>query len=476
MTVQDLWGIAPELALVLTAFVTLLSRRYTEEIALGGLIAGLAALAAVPHGSYFFATFEIDGFSLVFKALFLAVALLVALGSADRLRAERRKEYYALLLLAAVGMMGVASAADLIPLFISFELSSLATYTLVAYTKREERAVEAATKFFIIGAFSSAVALYGISLLYGIAGTTEIRALGAAAQEPGLDLALSAGMVLVLAGFGFKITVVPFHLWAPDAYEGAPTPVTALLATGSKKMGFAALLKIFLMGLMAIRLEWAPVLGALAVLTMTMGNLLALNQSSVKRMLAYSSIAQAGYILIAFPVATVYGVAGGLFHIITHSIMAAGAFFVVAAVGGREDFPAFQGLAKRQPFLALAMSVFLLSLAGIPPLAGFQSKFVLFSGAVSAGLDGEGWLIWLAVLGVLNSALSLYYYARVLKAMYFSELAPAFQSNPHAKPFTVASPLLLAIAVALALVVIIGLYPDPLLDILLQAAQSALQL
>ncbi len=476
MTAYDLLGILPELILVVAAFAILLTRRVEQELALFGLVLALASLTVIPQETFFFGTIAIDPFALAFMALFLGMAILVGLGSTERVHADRAKEYYALLLFATVGMLGVAGATDLITLFVSFELSSLSTYALVAYTKQREDSVEAATKFFVIGAFSSALALYGISLLYGVSGTTTISQLATGVEASGLASVFQIGVVLVLAGFGFKITVIPFHLWAPDTYEGAPTPITALLATGSKKMGFAVLLKIFFVGLIALKMQWAPIFGVLAVLTMTMGNLMALAQSSVKRMLAYSSIAQAGYILIAFPVATQYGLAGGLFHIVTHSVMTVGAFLVVAAVSGneRDDFPLFAGLSQRQPFLAVSMAVFMLSLAGIPPLVGFQSKFVLFSSAVQAGLDGPRWLIWLAIFGVLNSALSLGYYARVLKAMYFTEVSPQFASNPHPRPLMVPVPLLASVAVALAFVMGFGLFPAPILDALLSVAGTLL--
>lgn len=479
MSLAELRAILPELIVVLAAILLLFVRRWPQQLALAGLALAVASLPFLPSGAFFLRTWEVDGFALVFKALFLTVAGLVVLGSEGTIKAHRWKEYYALVLFATAGMLGVASAADLIVLFVSFELSSLATYTLAAYAKDEERSLEAGTKFFIIGALSSAIALYGISLLYGVSGTTALRELARGAARPELALVFKAGMALVLAGFGFKITAVPFHLWAPDTYEGAPAPVTALLATGSKKMGFAALFKVFLFGLLALRLDWAWLFGLLAFATMTAGNLLALNQTSVKRLLAYSSIAQAGYILIAFPVATAYGLAGGLFQAITHSIVTAGAFLIVAAVaagGLGEDFPAYRGLARRQPFLALAMTVFLLSLAGLPPLAGFQSKFVLFSSAVEAGLKGESWLIWLAAAGVLNSALSLYYYARIIKAVYLEEPEPerpqaAASLNPHQERLPLRAGLLAAIALAFALVILLGLYPGPLLRWLLAAAR-----
>jgi NADH-quinone oxidoreductase subunit N len=280
------------------------------------------------------------------------------------------------------------------------------------------------------------------------------------------------GMLLILAGFGFKITAVPFHSWAPDTYEGAPTTITALLSTGSKKMGFAALFKIFLVGFIALKLHWIYLLAALALLTMTVGNLAAIPQRNIKRLLAYSSIAQAGYIMIAFPVATRYALAGGLFHVITHSLMTAGAFLIIAALSSRgigEEIEEWSGLSKRAPLMAFSMVVFLLSLAGIPPLAGFASKFVLFSSAVDAavGPEGQSWFLWLAIVGVLNSALSVYYYARIIRQMY---LVPPASEERIIVPFSAFLP----VALALVLVILIGLYPNPLISFGLRAAGALL--
>lgn len=517
MSLIDLQSLIPELILTITACGLLFVRSRFPQIALSGLLAAGVSLAFVPWGSFFFGAFEIDALALLFKALFLGVALFVALGSPGTVPAERAKEYYALLLFATIGMMGVAGATELITLFVSFELSSLSTYALAGYIKRDERSLEAAIKFFIIGALSSALSLYGISLLYGVANTTAIRDLATmAARSPDLALAFKTGMILVLAGFGFKITLVPFHLWAPDVYEGAPAPITALLAAGSKKMGFLALIKIFLVGathaspLQSPLLDWGLLLGVLALLTMTVGNLLALVQPSVKRMLAYSSIAHAGYILIAFPVATEYGLMGGLFQIVTHAITTAGLFLVVALIaaqhgphlapfpfqgegwgedpprkrgaggeGFSEDYAAYQGLSRRQPFIALVTLLSLLSLAGVPPLPGFQSKFVLFSSAVDAALTGEHWLILLAIGGILNSALSLAFYARLIKAMYVEEpirdvwpYAPT--ANPHAEPEKSAVPplLLVALVLELAFIIVIAFHPEPLLAALRAAARA----
>lgn len=480
MSVQDFWALLPELIVVLVALVVLFTQRWAQALTLAGAMLAAGALFFVPQGAFLSGAVEINGFALAFKVLFLVVAILVALGSENLPSAARPKEYYTLTLFATAGMMGVASSADLVLLFVSFELSSLSSYALVAYGRRDERAVEAATKFFIIGALSSAIALYGISLLYGAAGTLNLRELAGVEGALGqLALPFKAGMVLLLAGLAFKVTAVPFHFWAPDAYEGAPAPVAALLASGSKKMAFAALFKIFLVGMLTLKFDWDWLIGLLAVLTMTVGNLMAFNQTSVKRLLAYSSIAQAGYLLTALPVVTAYGVAGGLFHAVTHSITTAGAFLVVGAVAGiglGEELLGYRGLGKRQPFVALAMTAFLLSLVGIPPLAGFQSKFVLFSSSVEAGLNGSGLLLWLAVAGVFNSALSLFYYLRIIKVMYFETPEPVGQTQGAfaeslAKP-SVPQPLLIAIALAFGLVILLGLAPGPLLSQLMAAASS----
>lgn len=477
MSWLDLSSIVPELVLTFSALLMLVVGWRERELTLIGLVIALVSLFFVPWGVFFYGAVEINSLAILFKALFLGISLLVVLGSQGTIPTERAKEYHTLLLLATVGMMGVASAAELITLFISFELSSLSTYALTGYVKRDERSVEAATKFFIIGALSSALSLYGISLLYGVTGSTALKDFANALKRPDLTLAFRIGMIFVLAGFGFKVTAVPFHMWAPDVYEGAPAPVTALLAAGSKKMGFVTLIKIFLIGMSAFKLDWNVLLGIIAVLTMTFGNLLAITQASVKRMMAYSSIAHAGYILVAFPVATAYGLAGGLFHIVTHAVITASVFLVIALITAYnlgEDFAAYQGLGRRQPFVAFMMLLSMLSLVGIPPLPGFQSKFVLFSSAVEAALRGERWLIVLAIVGVVNSALSLYFYARVIKAMYVDEpvrqLAP---SNPHP---TLKIPPLLTVALVLELIFIVAvsIWPGAFVDVLWSAARAVL--
>ena len=417
---------------------------------------------------------EVDLFSGLFTLVFVAVGIIVVLSSADFVRGDRNQgEYYSLILLAITGMTLVAEATDLFVIFVGLEIAGISSFALSGFRKREKRSAEAATKYFIVGGFSSALTLFAISLFYGVAGTTSISALGPGMEAmfssmEGADSVAMLATVLIIAGFGFKVAAVPFHMWAPDVYEGAPTPISGLLAAASKKMGFAAFFKVFLIGLVVSKTDWEAAVALLAIVTMTVGNLIAVSQTSVKRMLAYSSVAQAGYLLIALPVGTQYAVAGAMFHVLTHAFMKSGAFMVVAGMGAAavgEKLEDFKGLGKRSPFLAIAMTLFLLSLAGIPPLAGFASKFVLFSSAVYGSVDpGPGWLIWLAVAGVLNSALSLYYYARVIKYMYMDA--------GSGERFKVPRWTLAAILIALVMTVFLGLFFDAAVDVCMRAAES----
>ena len=415
----------------------------------------------------------LDNFSALFMMVFLSVAFVVILASAKYIENDRHAaEYYSLILLATVGMMLVASATDLFVLYIGIEITSLSSYALVAFRKKDIKGTEAATKYFIFGGISSAFTLFGISLIYGLTGTTSFEEIGALvgtldAYKEMLWLAL----VMVTVGFGFKVAMVPFHSWAPDVYEGAPTTITAMLAAGSKKMGFVAMFKFFLIAMLAIKADWEIVVAVLAIVTMTVGNLAALNQTSIKRMLAYSSIAQAGYILIAVAVGTEFAVTGGIFHIMTHAFMKGGAFIVVAtlatvAIG--ERIADYKGLAKRSNFMAFSMTVLLFSLAGIPPLAGFASKVVLFSSPIMGAVEGADWMIWLAVAGIINSAISLYYYARVVKYMYVDELEEDAPSEKLKLPRSMVA----AVAICVVAIIGIGVFPEPFIQLCQDAAQA----
>jgi proton-translocating NADH-quinone oxidoreductase chain N len=478
---MEVWNyletITPQLILILFALLMpaydyiFRDKRVLSVLALAPLVAIAGALVSwlflgwwTPSASTINLLSVNDEFSGLFTLVFVSVGIVVILGSPEFIKNEKNHgEYYALILLAITGMTVVAEATDLIALFVGIEIAGISSFALSGFKKSEKRSAEAATKYFIVGGFSSALTLFAISLLYGVAGTTSIAGIADALSSPtspqwvlNSDPVVLLAVVLLFAGFGFKIAIVPFHMWALDVYEGAPTPISGLLAAASKKMGFAALFKVFLIGLILSKTQWEGAAAVLAILTMTVGNLIAVSQNNIKRMLAYSSIAQAGYILIALPVGTQYAVAGGLFHILTHAFMKSGAFMVVAAMGAvavGEKLDDFKGLWRRAPWLAFAMTLFLLSLAGIPPLAGFASKFVLFSSAVYASSSpGYHWLVWLAIAGVLNSALSLYYYARVIKYMYM-------EKGPTEK--IIVTPMLkVAVAVAAIMVVVLGVYPD----------------
>ena len=473
-----LWGLALG-GTAVASWLTLEMMGLSLTAALGLDLWTTLPVSGAPGGQGDFAAdlrMQVDAFALFFHLIFLFVAFLAVLASRGFLKADEphQGEYYALLLLAVVGMMFTASATDLFVLFLAFETSSLSTFALVAFRKKDAQATEAAVKFFVIGAVSSAIILFGISLVYGIGGTTDLTVLRTdlnlvdfAAFEPPLVVAI----VFLIAGFGFKVATVPFHMWAPDVYQGSPTTVSVFLAAGSKKVGIVALFKVFLVGLVGIQVDWVAAIAILSILTQTVGNVLAIPQRSVKRMLAYSSIAQAGYILIALAVgalalsvsdpsltpaqqgiardAAIAGLVGGMLHVLTHAAMKGGAFLVVAGVESRgmtDDVESWRGLSRRMPFLAFSMTILLLSLAGIPPLGGFFSKFVLFSSAVSAA-QLNVWFLALAISGVLNSALSLYYYARVIWYMYILE--PAEGASKERAPASITAAVFVAVAVVI---------------------------
>ena len=423
---------------------------------------------------------KVDAFALLFHLVFLLIAFLAILASRGFIHKDEphQGEYYGLMLLAVVGMMFTAAAMDLFVLFLAFETSSMSTFALVAFRKKDKESTEAAVKFFIIGAISSSIILFGISLIYGVSGSTAIGPtldltklqMGLTiSANPGMEPPLIVALVLLVAGFGFKAAVVPFHMWAPAVYQGSPTTISTFLAAGSKMVGVVALFRVFLIGLLSIQTDWVIAIAILAIATQTVGNVLAIPQRSVKRMLAYSSIAQVGYILIAIPVGAVALSAGSSdpavsaaaitvataaligagFHVLTYAAMKGGAFLVVAGTQSRgiaDDMDAYRGLSRRMPFMAAAMTIFLLSLAGIPPLAGFFSKFFLFSSAISA-MQFSPWYVVLAISGVLNSALSMYYYARVIWYMYILE--PDGEVVKMEAPRSISAGVLISLAVVL---------------------------
>ncbi len=418
--------------LLLTVVVSLLIGRPAEPTpALGGMI-------------------RFDWLGFFFKMVFLVGGAATALFLMDLDKLNRRGEVYVLLLASLLGMNLMASSANLVMLYLSIETTSIPLYVLAGFLRSDDKSTEAGFKYLLFGALTSTVMLYGFSLLYGFTGTTDIYALASS-----LPKGLFFGVVfLILVGLGFKVSIVPFHFWAPDVYEGAPTPVAGFLSTASKAAGFAVLVRLFVVGFQPDAQTWALIFAILSAVTMTLGNLLALAQKNIKRMLAYSSIAHAGYILIG--VAAIYmlgdgslsplGVTSVVFYLIAYiltNLLAFGIVMTFARVAGSDDIPAYNGLSRRHPWLALAMLVGFLSLAGMPPFGGFVAKIFVFAAAVQSGL------IWLAVVGVINAIVGVYYYLIVLKHVYlFRDEATENVPLPITRPYALAL-IVLALGVIL---------------------------
>ena len=475
----DWWALGPVIALSVGAMVMLMleflpTRSWTTRGAVVTLLSLGAAAASVwqvrdVKRSLFEGMFVHDPFTVFFTLLFCAIAAIAVLMSWDYVRRTGidHGEYWALLLCATLGMIVMAASNDLITIFLGLELMSLALYVLVGFRRSRLESNEAALKYFLLGAFASAFLLYGIALLYGATGTTNLTRMAAfLADSPLLtNPLLVVGGLLVLVGLGFKVAAVPFHMWTPDAYEGAPTTVTGYMSAGAKAAGFAALLRVAQLALPDLQADWRPLLSWIAILTMTVGNVAALLQNNLKRMLAYSSIAHAGYVLIAVIAGGPEGGSAAMFYLAVYSLMNLGAFGILALLGrGAEErvlISDLAGLGFRHPLLGLAMAVFMLSLGGIPPTAGFMGKVYVFGVALEAGL------IPLAVIGVLNSVISVFYYLRVTVAMYMQE--------PQGEPVPVswALPATIGVVVTLVLTLWFGVQADALWD---QARRSMLGL
>lgn len=409
-----------------------------------------------------------DRMAYAFDFILLLAALLSLLLSKDYLPEENIKdgEYYALILFATAGGMIIAHAADLIVLFLGLEVASLSAYVLTGMKRNVIKSYEASLKYFIMGSIASGFFLYGIAMAYGAAGSTSFAALQKLSLPPAEPILVFAAVAMILIGVGFKVAAVPFHLWSPDVYEGAPTSVTAFMATAIKTAGFAALIRIALSLGHIPQIPWTNILATLAALTMTVGNLVALRQHNIKRMLAYSSIAHAGYALVGVTAALQKNslaestIAAILFYLFAYSLMTVGAFAVVIAIGRRgdqaEELTDYSGLAQKHPFLAGAMALFLFSLTGMPPTIGFVGKFYLFSGAIEAGLYG------LVIVGVLNSAVSAYYYLGPIVKMYFQK------ERDYVLP-PISYTLLATIVLCVFIVIYLGLFPS---DVFLMARES----
>ena len=456
--------------LVFTADFLLPSNR--KNWLAGVSVVGLAAILAftVPYlwdveDTLFDGIVRVDEYALLFKVVFLLVGITVILSSVDFVRRHLTHpgEYYAIILVSVLAMMLLAASGELLTAYISLELLSFSLYILAGFARSDPKSNEAGVKYILLGAFSSALLLFGISLLYGTLGETRFTEMAEALQGiEGVNGRLLLGLAFLVAGLGFKLAVVPFHMWAPDVYEGAPLPVTAYIAVGSKAAAFALVLRLFAEGLMPIADQWRTIMAALAAASMMVGNLVALAQSNIKRMLAYSSIGQVGYLLMGIAALSVLASTGLVLHLVGYAVTSFAAFLAIIAFynqTGRDDIPAYAGLADRSPILAASLTVAFFSLAGLPFFAGFTTKFYLFT-AVAAG----GYL-WLAGLAATASLISLYYYLMVIKQMYI---------HPAADPTPLPTPLLTkgVLAVLVLAVIFIGVYPGPLVDAIDAASRS----
>jgi NADH-quinone oxidoreductase subunit N len=478
ISTSDFYYILPELVLTAGALLVLIADVAVPRESRGALGWITLLVIGVTFVSFFWpipfhrvhvevahGLLAVDRFALFFKIVFLFAAAITVLMSMRYLEVEGASpgEYYFLILCATLGMMIMAGGIDLITIFIGLETMAVSFYILAGFIKPNQRSNEAAVKYFLLGAFSLGILLYGMSLMYGLSGTTNLRVMATTFESIPKDPRLILAVILVVAGVGFKIAAVPFHMWAPDVYEGAPTPITAFLSVGSKAASFAMLIRIFVEGLPVMSPDWRLMFWVLSIATMTIGNVAAVTQTNVKRMLAYSSIAHAGYVLMGIVAGTARGITAMLVYLMVYSFMQLGAFAVVVVLRRRDvqgdELKDFSGLAFRNPFAAFAMLLFMLSLGGIPPTAGFMGKFWLFSAAIDAHY------YWLAVIGVLNSAVSLYYYIRIVVFMYLKK--ESIGSEPRTSPT-----LAVVLGVAVAATLVFGLYPRLLFEVAEASART----
>ena len=456
-------AILPEILLVVLAVVVLVydlvvdagHRRSLGWLTAGGLaVIFFVSLALARPGAepqqVWGGMLRHDWLGFVFTLLFLFGAAVTSLFAMEVEQLGQRGEFYLLLVASTLGMTVMASSADLIMLFLAIEMTSIPLYVQAGFFKTDNKSTEAGFKYLLFGAMTSAVMMYGFSLLYGFSGTTDLYTLAEAAVSGELPLTLILGtLILVMVGFGFKVSVVPFHFWAPDVYEGAPTPVAGFLSTASKAAGFAVLMRVLLTAFSGLETipYWIAIIAALSVFSMTLGNTLALAQKNIKRLLAYSSIAHAGYALIGIAALSQLGITAVVYYLIAYAITNLAAFGVVAAfwrVSGSDEISAYAALSRRAPGLALAMLVAFLSLAGMPPLGGFVAKVFVFAAAVKTGM------VWLAIIGVLNSIVGLYYYLIVLKVVYL------YRSEDENKPVPLTRPYVVALTVLVVGIILIG--------------------
>jgi NADH-quinone oxidoreductase subunit N len=458
-------AIGPEIALTIAALLIMCidalwprSGRAIPWIGIAGLLVTLAMLPMFRAERVAFSgLLVIDPLAVFFKVIALVSVILVALLSISHrpLRGFHEGEYHTLLIFFAVGLMFLVGAAHLLMIYLALEMVSLAAYLLTGHLKRDPRSSEAALKYYLFGALCGGLFLYGASILFGLTGSLHLDAIAEAVSASGLSAALLAALVLMLVGIGFKIAMVPFHMWAPDAYEGAPTPITAMLSVASKAGGFAVLLRVLAVAFPLEAIDWQPLLWVLCVVTMTLGNVIAVRQSNIKRLLAYSSIAQAGYVLVGVVLMrqTPAGIPSAMIYLLAYLFMNIGAFAVVIVVSNAlesDEIEDYKGLARRAPLAAASLGVFLVSLTGIPPLAGFIGKFYLFA----ATIDARAY--WLAVIMGANSVVAAFYYFRVVRAMYLD-------AGKSEEPICAERPLQVAVEISLLGTLVIGVWPQPFL-------------
>ena len=472
---ESLISLSPQLLLLVWALLVLgldlvvkKAKDGLAYLALAGfvppLVAAIYLLLQGTNQSLFSNMVRVDAFSLYFAIIACLAAGLVVLASMEYMKARTRYrgEFYGLLLLAALAMTLMASSTNLIMIYLSIEFMSLTSYVLVGYFRDDAKSSEGGLKYFLFGAVTSSLMLYGMSLMYGATGTTDLAEISSAltsmqATMPPLRWLILPAILLMLAGFSFKMALVPFHQWSPDAYEGAPTPVATLLSVGPKAMGFSILLRVLITAVPQFEFDWVAILMGISLVTMTLGNLTAIRQTNIKRMLAYSSIAQAGYILVGIVsiVPFTVGIHGVLLYLMAYLFTNAGVFIAVIAfshVTNSDEISDYAGLVRRAPALAAVMVIFFMSLAGLPPTAGFVGKLFVFGAAVQAGY------YYLAIIGVLNSVISVVYYFNVVRQMFF--LAPPSEERLSLPRFPLAAAI-----ICVVMVMVIGLYPQPLIDL-----------
>ncbi|MCD6249630.1 MAG: NADH-quinone oxidoreductase subunit N [candidate division Zixibacteria bacterium] len=475
----------PEIVLFLAALVVITFDVVTKRksgtavgyLAMGGLVLTAIVMATTGYGRGFGNMFIVNPLALFFKVIFIGAAFM-AIGSSFGITQKKivnhRGEFFGLIMFSTLGMMFLASSRELVSLYIGLELTTIPLFVLAGFFKDDKRSVEAGIKYLIVGAFSSALLLYGISFLYGLTGTTDLfqMQVGLAtkqiATQGNMGAIMVVAIVTIVAGLGFKLALPPFHQWAPDVYEGAPTPVTAFLSVGSKAAGLVAFVKVVVIGLYSFYEplmkpnDWGIMVGVLAAVATILGNTVAIRQTNIKRMLAYSSIAHVGYMMIGLLAMNELGLSSVAFYMFAYLFTNMGAFAIVTLVEERTgscDISDYNGLARSAPFVSLSLAIFLLSLTGVPPLAGFVGKFYIFAAALKqAGSQaGQDWLYWLVGVGILTTVFALYYYANVIKMMYFGkrEDPPKITLNP---------PAVAVVVIGLVGVILFGLYPAPIIE------------